>query len=55
VLMGKGTGEAKGGTIDMVIMPPLSTVGVDSDEDIADLISTVRKTIATELKTSTSE
>ena len=55
VLMGKGTGEAKGGTIDMVIMPPLSTVGVGSDEDIADLISTVRKSIATELKTSTSE
>jgi 1-acyl-sn-glycerol-3-phosphate acyltransferase len=54
VLMGKGTGEAKGGTIDMVIMPPLSTVGVDSDEDIADLISTVRETIATELRTSTS-
>ncbi|HTG93926.1 MAG TPA: lysophospholipid acyltransferase family protein, partial [Pyrinomonadaceae bacterium] len=55
VLMGKGTGEAKGGTIDMVIMPPLSTVGMDSDEDIADLISTVRETIATELRTSTSE
>jgi 1-acyl-sn-glycerol-3-phosphate acyltransferase len=55
MLMGKGTGEAKGGIIDMVIMPPLSTVGVDSDQDVADLISTVRESIAIELKTSISE
>jgi 1-acyl-sn-glycerol-3-phosphate acyltransferase len=50
-LMGKGTGEAKGGTIDMVVMPPLSTAGVETDKDIVDLISTVRTSIARELQT----
>jgi 1-acyl-sn-glycerol-3-phosphate acyltransferase len=52
VLMGKGTGAAKGGVIDMVIMPPVSTANVKSDQDIAELISTVRTSIANELQLS---
>ena len=52
VLMGKGTGEAKGGTIDMVIMPPVSTANVESDQDMAVLISNVRLSIAKELHVS---
>jgi 1-acyl-sn-glycerol-3-phosphate acyltransferase len=50
VLMGKGTGEAKGGTIEMVIMPPISTANVETDKDIVDLISTARTAIAAELQ-----
>jgi len=52
VLMGKGTGAAKGGLIDMVIMPPVSTADVKSDQDVAELISTVRTSIANELQVS---
>ena len=52
VLMGKGTGEAKGGLIEMVIMPPQSTADVKSDQDMAELISTVRTSIANELQRS---
>jgi 1-acyl-sn-glycerol-3-phosphate acyltransferase len=51
VLMGKGTGEARGGTIDMVIMPPVSTAEVESDQDMAELISSVRASIAKKLQT----
>src|ERR1700704_6498992 len=32
-LMGKGTGEARPGTIEMVILPPVPTIGVSSDEE----------------------
>src|SRR4030095_4455605 len=49
ILMGKGTGEAKGGTIHMVIMTPLSTSNVETDTDIVDLINTARASIAKEL------
>src|SRR5215212_9870409 len=38
-LMGKGTGEAKSGTIEMVIMQPVPTAGVATDEDINNLIA----------------
>lgn len=51
VLMGKGTGEAKSGTIEMVIMPPVHTAGLSTDEDINRLIADVRSSIAAELKT----
>lgn len=51
VLMGKGTGEAKSGMIEMVIMPPISTAGLESDDDIEDLISSVRSLIGHELGT----
>jgi len=49
VLMGKGTGEAQSGTIEMVIMPPVSTAGVESDQGINDLIASVRHSIASAL------
>jgi 1-acyl-sn-glycerol-3-phosphate acyltransferase len=50
MLMGKGTGEAKGGTIEMVIMPPISTANVKTDQDIVELISNTRTLIAKELQ-----
>jgi 1-acyl-sn-glycerol-3-phosphate acyltransferase len=49
LLMGKGTGEARSGTIEMVIMAPVATVDVATDEDVNQLISNVRSSIATEL------
>jgi 1-acyl-sn-glycerol-3-phosphate acyltransferase len=50
VLMGKGTGEARSGTIKMVIMPPVKTDGLVSDQDINNLIAGVRRSIANELE-----
>jgi 1-acyl-sn-glycerol-3-phosphate acyltransferase len=49
VLMGKGTGEARAGTIEMVMMSPVETVGVSTDEDMNRLIADVRARIAAEL------
>src|SRR5215213_10293257 len=40
-LMGKGTGEARPGTIEMVILPPVETTGLSTDEDIERLIERV--------------
>jgi 1-acyl-sn-glycerol-3-phosphate acyltransferase len=48
-LMGKGTGEAKSGTIEMVLLPPVSTKDIATDEDIKKLIANVRGSIANEL------
>ena len=48
-LMGKGTGEAKSGTIEMVLLEPVPTSGVATDEDINSLIANVRGSIAKEL------
>ena len=48
-LMGKGTGEAKSGTIEMVLMKPVPTTDVATDEDINRLIADVRGSIANEL------
>jgi 1-acyl-sn-glycerol-3-phosphate acyltransferase len=45
-LMGKGTGKAKSGTIEMVIMAPVETSALSTDQDITDLIATVRNAIA---------
>ena len=50
VLMGKGTGEARAGTLEMVLLPPVETAGVDTDEDMNRLIASVRASIAAELK-----
>lgn len=50
VLMGKGTGEARGGTIEMVIMPPVPTSQIENDKDVAALIHGVREVIARELQ-----
>jgi 1-acyl-sn-glycerol-3-phosphate acyltransferase len=49
VLMGKGTGEARSGTIEMVFMPPVETVGMTTDEDMNRLIASVRDSIWREL------
>src|ERR1041385_6026452 len=49
VLMGKGTGEARAGTLEMVLLPPVETAGIESDEDINQLIASVRASIAAEL------
>jgi 1-acyl-sn-glycerol-3-phosphate acyltransferase len=49
VLMGKGTGVARTGTIEMVILPPVSTEGGSSDAEIQSLIDQVQKKIGMQL------
>ncbi|MCA1631763.1 MAG: 1-acyl-sn-glycerol-3-phosphate acyltransferase [Acidobacteria bacterium] len=51
VLMGKGTGLARPGTIEMVILPPVETAGLSTarEEDVAKLIAQTRARIAVEL------
>src|SRR5215467_2458741 len=49
VLMGKGTGEARAGTLEMMVLPPVKTAGVETDEDMNRLVASVRASIATEL------
>jgi hypothetical protein len=49
--MGKGTGEARSGTIEMVLLPPVETSSVVTDEDIDRLIAEVRAAVAAELET----
>jgi 1-acyl-sn-glycerol-3-phosphate acyltransferase len=49
LLMGKGTGEARPGTFEMVILPPVATTGLSTDEDIERLIARVHAMIAAEL------
>jgi len=51
VLMGKGTGEARAGEIEMVFMKPIDTAGFTSDEDIDRLVTTVRTLVEKELRT----
>ena len=53
VLMGKGTGEARSGTIEMVFMKPIDTRHLTTDDDIDRLIADVHALIAKELKTIT--
>ena len=48
-LMGKGTGEAKSGTIEMVLLEPVPTNDVTTDDDVNKLIGNVRGSIAKEL------
>jgi 1-acyl-sn-glycerol-3-phosphate acyltransferase len=48
-LMGKGTGEAWPGTIEMVILPPVDTKGLSTDEDLQILVNRVQSTIMKEL------
>jgi hypothetical protein len=48
--MGKGTGVSRPGTIEMVMLPAISTAGVESDDDVARLIDVVREAIAGELQ-----
>ena len=53
VLMGKGTGEARSGTIEMVLMKPIDTTGLTTDNDIDRLVADVHGLIAKELETIT--
>jgi 1-acyl-sn-glycerol-3-phosphate acyltransferase len=48
-LMGKGTGEARSGTIEMVILPPVPTTGISSDEDVGQLVQRVHAMVGKEL------
>lgn len=48
-LMGKGTGVARPGTIEMVLMPAIDTAGHSTDEDVVRLIERVHGLIAKEL------
>src|ERR1041385_6184251 len=50
VLMGKGTGEARSGSLEMVFLPPIDTKNYSTDEAIDRLVSEVRDAIATELE-----
>ena len=52
VLMGKGTSEAQSGILEMVILPPLPTIGLTTDEEINRLIENSRDSIARELAVS---
>lgn len=48
-LMGKGEGTARPGTIEMVILPPVETRGLSTDEDVKRLTDEVRTRVAEEL------
>lgn len=48
-LMGKGTGEARSGTIEFVILPPVPTAGCATDEEVKRLVERVQTLIAAEL------
>jgi 1-acyl-sn-glycerol-3-phosphate acyltransferase len=48
-LMGKGTGEAQPGTMEMVLLPPVETAGLSTDDDVKRLIASVHQSIAAEL------
>ena len=49
-LMGKGTGEARAGTIEMVMLPPISTAGYSTDEDVKELVNRAHSLIGQELR-----
>jgi 1-acyl-sn-glycerol-3-phosphate acyltransferase len=49
VLMGKGTREAWPGTIEMVMLPPVDTSWVKTDEDLDQLVANVQAMIMNEL------
>lgn len=48
-LMGKGTGEAKTGVIEMVMLAPVPTLGCSTDEDVRRLVNRVHAVIGREL------
>ena len=53
VLMGKGTGRARPGTIEMVMLPPVPTTGLSSDEDVQKLVKQVHSMVGHELNVPT--
>ena len=48
-LMGKGTGAARPGIVEMVLLPPVETEGLTTDEDVKALAERTRALIAEEL------
>lgn len=48
-LMGKGTGEARSGTIEIVMLEPIPTAGCVTDEAVKQLVNEVHKLIGQEL------
>ena len=48
-LMGKGTGEAWPGTIEMIFLPPVETAWVKNDKDLDSLVQQVQEAIRLEL------
>jgi 1-acyl-sn-glycerol-3-phosphate acyltransferase len=48
-MMGKRTGVAYGGTIEMVLLPKVETKGLNAEKDLTDLMEKVRGMIAEEL------
>jgi len=48
-LMGKGTGEARSGTIEMVMFPPIPTAGCTTDEGVRKLVDRVHAIVGQEL------
>jgi 1-acyl-sn-glycerol-3-phosphate acyltransferase len=53
-LMGKGTGVARPGVFEMVVLPPVETAGLKTDEDVRRLSERTRALIAGELGVKTS-
>lgn len=51
-LMGKGTGRCRPGTIEMVMLPPVPTTGLSSDEDVQRLVTKVHALVDEELQAS---
>ncbi|HEX8128302.1 MAG TPA: hypothetical protein VF527_04310, partial [Pyrinomonadaceae bacterium] len=49
-LMGKGEGTARPGTIEMVILAPVETRALSTDEDVRRLTTEVRARVAEELE-----
>jgi 1-acyl-sn-glycerol-3-phosphate acyltransferase len=48
-LMGKGTGEARPGMIEMIMLPPVPTSGCSSDADVKKLVNQVQTLIGRQL------
>ena len=49
-MMGKRTGVAYAGEIEMVLLPPIETAGLNAEEDLINLLRETRTAIAGELK-----
>ena len=48
-MMGKKTGVAYSGTIEMVLLPPVETAGLNAETDLKDLLQKTREAVAKEL------
>lgn len=55
VLMGKGTGTARPGTVEMVVLPPVETKGLSTDDDVRRLAEQTNALVAEELRVSSKQ